>query len=64
MLLPLLAVVGFAVVVLAIVLNAARNVAKRREARKRAELIRLRLQDEPSAQRLAHRKIEIRLSRS
>ena len=64
MLLTLFAVVGFAVVVLALVLHAARNVANRRQARKRAELIRLRLQDPPSSQRVAFREIEIRLSRS
>ena len=64
MLLTLLAVAGFAVVVLALLLNAARNIAKRRQARKRAELIRLRLEEEPSGQRVAYRKIEIRLSRS
>jgi hypothetical protein len=64
MLLTLLTVVGFAVVVLALVLNAARNVARRRRALKRAELIRLRLAEEPSARRVAYRKIEIRLSRS
>jgi len=64
MLLPLLAVVGFAVVVLALVLHAARNVARRHQTRKRAELIRQRLQDEPNAQRRAFREIEIRLTRS
>ncbi len=45
MLLTLFAVAGFAMVVLALLLHAARNAAKRRQARKRtAELIRLRLQ--------------------
>ena len=63
MLPTLLAIVGFAVVVLALVLHAARNVSQRRQTRRRAELIRLRLQDQPE-QRLAYRKVEIRLSRS
>jgi hypothetical protein len=64
MLLTVLAILGFAVVLLALVLHAAESVARRREARKRAELIRLRLQEEPAQQRLAYRKIQIRLSRS
>ncbi len=65
MLLTLFAVVGFAVVALALLLNAARGAAKRRQAQKRtAELIRLRLQEEPSVRRVAYRKIEILLSRS
>ena len=64
MLLTLLAIVGFAVVVLALVLHAARNVTRRRQTRKRAELIRLRLQEEPAQTRAAFRKVEIRIGRS
>ena len=62
MLLPLFAVVGFALLVLALVLLAARNVAMRRQTRRNAELIRLRLAEQPGAQRLGYRKIPIRLS--
>jgi hypothetical protein len=64
MLLSVLAILGVAVIVLALVLHAAESVARRRETRKRAELIRLRLQDEPGAERAVYRKVQIRLSRS
>ena len=64
MLLTVLAIAGFAVVLLALVLHTAESLAQRRETRKRAELIRLRLQDEADAERPAYRKIQIRLSRS
>ena len=61
-LLTLLSVGGAALIVLALVLHAAQTVALRREARKRAELIRLRLQEEPSGQHVVYRKVSIRLS--
>ena len=61
-LLTLLSVGGAALIVLALVLHAVQNVATRREARKRAELIRLRLQEEPSGQHVVYRKIPIRLN--
>ncbi|HYV61695.1 MAG TPA: hypothetical protein VE958_03420 [Bryobacteraceae bacterium] len=64
MLLSLLAVAGLAAIVLALALDVARSVAKRRQALKRAELIRSRLQDEPSAERVVYREVEIRLGRS
>ena len=64
MLLSLLAVAGLAAIVLALALDVARSVAKRRQALKRAELIRSRLQDEPSAERVVYREVEIRLRRS
>jgi hypothetical protein len=64
MLLSVLAILGLAVVLLALVLHAAESVAQRRLTRKRAELIRLRLQEEPNAQRTIYRKVQIRLSRS
>ena len=62
MLLSLLAIVGFAVVVLALVLHFARNASRRRQSRKTAELIRMRLADEPGPQRTIYREIPIRLS--
>jgi hypothetical protein len=64
MLLSVLAILGFAVVLLALVLHGAESVAQRRLARRRAELIRLRLQDEPNTERPIYRKVQIRLSRS
>ena len=64
MLLSVLAILGIAVIVLALVLHTAESVAQRRDARKRAELIRLRLQDEPDTERAIYRKVQIRLSRS
>jgi hypothetical protein len=64
MLLSVLAIVGFAVILLALVLHGAESVAQRRETRRRAELIRLRLREEPDAKRTIYRKVQIRLSRS
>ena len=64
MLLSVLAILGFAVVLLALVLHAAESVGQRRQTRKRAELIRLRLQEQPAAERTIYRKVQIRLSRS
>jgi len=61
MLPTLIAAVGLALVVLVLLLHTARNVARNRRTRKTAELIRLRLQDEPSAQRIAYREVEIHL---
>jgi len=60
-LLTLLSVAGAALIVLALVLHAVQIVAMRREARKRAEMIRLRLQEEPSGQHVVYRKVPIRL---
>jgi len=64
MLLTVLALLGVAVILLALVLHAAESVAQRRETRRRAELIRLRLHEEPEAERTFYRKVQIRLSRS
>jgi hypothetical protein len=64
MLLSSLAILGVAVVLLALVLHAAESVAQRRLAHKRDELIRLRLRDEPNTDRVIYRKVQIRLSRS
>jgi len=61
-LLTLLSIAGAALIVLALVLHAVQTVALRREARKRAEMIRLRLQEEPSGQHVVYRKVPIRLS--
>ena len=60
-LLTLLSIAGAALIVLALALHAVQSVALRREARKRAKLIRLRLQEEPSDQHVVYRKIPIRL---
>ena len=62
MLLSLLAIVGFALVVLALGLHFASQAARRRRSRKTAQLIRMRLQDEPREQRTIYREIPIRLS--
>ena len=62
MLLSLLAIFGLMVLVLALGLHAKRTLTRRRQSRRTAELIRLRLQDEPSGQRIAYREIPIRLS--
>jgi hypothetical protein len=62
MLLNVLAILGFLLLALALALHANRTVRRRRQSRKTAELIRLRLQDEPSGQRIAYREIPIRLS--
>jgi hypothetical protein len=64
MLLSLLAILGFLVVVLALGLHAKRTFARRRHSRNTAERIRLRLQDEPSRQRIAYREVPIRLNRN
>ena len=64
MLQTLLAIVGFALIGLALVSLAARNVAMRRQTRRNAELIRLRLAEQPDPPRVAYRKIEIRLGGS
>jgi hypothetical protein len=61
-LLTLLSIAGAALIVLALVLHAVQTVAMRREARKRAEMIRLRVQEEPSGQHVVYREIPIRLS--
>ena len=61
MLLTLLAITGFALIVVALTLHVAGNVARARMTRKRAELIRQRLQEEPSGQHVVYRKIPIRL---
>jgi len=61
MLMSLLGVVGVSLIVLAIVIHAARNVASRRKGEKRARLIRQRLQDQPSEPRRAYREVPIRL---
>jgi len=61
MLMSLLGVVGVSLIVLAIVFRAARNVANRRKGEKRANLIRLRLQDQPNEPRRAYREVPIRL---
>jgi hypothetical protein len=64
MLLTLSAIAGVALVLAALVLHAARSAAHRRRSLKRAELIRQRLQEETTPQRVAFRKIQIRLSGS
>jgi len=61
MLLSLLAILGLALVVLALTLDAARRAAHRRQCHKKAELIRLRLQEQAAGQRIAYREIPIRL---
>ena len=60
MLITLLGVVAVSLIVLAIVFHSARNVADRRKGKKRANLIRLRLQDQPSEPRRAIREVPIR----
>jgi len=62
MLITLLGVVAVSLIVLAIVFHSARNVADRRKGKKRANLIRLRLQDQPSEPRRAIREVPIRLA--
>ena len=61
-LLTLLSAGGAALIVLALVLHAVQTVTLHREARKRAEMIRLRLQEGPSGQHVVYRKIPIHLS--
>lgn len=61
MLMSLLSVVGVAIILLAVVVDSARNAASRRKVQQRATLIRLRLQDQPSESRPAYREIPIRL---
>jgi|KBSMisStaDraftv2_1062788.scaffolds.fasta_scaffold18322_3 hypothetical protein len=62
MLITLLGVVAVSLIVLAIVFHSARNVADRRKGKKRANLIRLRLQDQASEPRRAIREVPIRLA--
>ena len=62
MLMTLLGIVAVSLIVLAIVFYSARNVADRRKGKKRANLIRLRLQDQPSEPRRAIREVPIRLA--
>jgi hypothetical protein len=63
-LLTLLSVAGAVLIVVVLVLHAVQIVALRREARKRAELIRLRVQEEPGGRPVVYRKIPISLSRN
>jgi|KBSMisStandDraft_5_1062788.scaffolds.fasta_scaffold1175265_1 hypothetical protein len=62
MLLSMLAIAGIALVGIALLLHLARNATRRRRSLKNAELIRLRLQDEPSGHRILYREIPIRLN--
>jgi hypothetical protein len=57
----LLSTAGVALLLLAAIVHSARNAAHRRKGRKRATLMRLRLQDQPSEMRPAYREIPIRL---
>jgi hypothetical protein len=60
MLLPILAGVGTAGIALSLVFLRAAKSKGEREARRRADLIRQRLQEQPQ---VVHRKVEIRLGR-
>jgi hypothetical protein len=61
MLMSLLGVVGVSLIVLAVVFYSAKNLANRRKGEKRAKLIRLRLQDQPTEPRRVYREVPIRL---
>jgi len=61
MLMSLLSVAGVALILLAIVFHSARSVANRRRGKKRATLIRLRLEDQSTEPRRAYREVPIRV---
>jgi hypothetical protein len=61
MLMTLLSVAGVSLILLAILFHGARNLANRRKGEKRAKLIRLRLQDQPTETRRVYREVPIRL---
>ena len=56
----LLSAVGAALVLLALVVRSTRRAASRRRGLKRATLMRLRLQDQPSEPRRMYREVPIR----
>ena len=62
MLMSLLIVMGLSLLLLAMVVHSARSVANRRKGKKRATLIRLRLQDQPGETRRGYREVPIRLA--
>jgi len=61
MLMSLLSVAGVALILLAMVFHSARNLANRRKGKKRATLIRLRLQYQPAETRPGYCEVPIRV---